>query len=261
MLQKEEILLVIYFISIILILAIFMVVFFIAFQRRKNKMLQEAFSIERHYQNELANSQIEIQENTLKNIAWELHDNVGQLLSVANLQLNILANTLPEEYKTQVCETKEIIQDTVHEIRNLSKVLNNDIVLKNGLVASLRVELERFKRMRYMDASLAVAGTDPVPVHPPSAIIIYRILQEFFSNVLKHSKASKLFVLLEYKEKSLDITVTDNGLGFDINAQADGSGLETMKSRANLINASLVIESEPGKGTQLFLRYYFKNAR
>lgn len=241
-------------------MVVFIVVFTIAFQRRKNKMILERYEVERHFQKELANSQMEIQEHTLKSIAWELHDNVGQLLSVANLQLNILQNALPEEFKDQLGETKQIIQDTVHEIRYLSKVLNNDVVLKNGLIASLQVELERFKRMGYLDASVKVVG-DLVPVHPPSAIIIFRILQEFLSNVLKHAKASKLYVFLEYKDKSLDITVADNGVGFDLNQQSEGSGMETMKNRAALINAALIIESEPGKGTKLILKYYFNNVR
>jgi len=260
MLKNEEILLLIYLIAIILIVVVFIVVFFIAFQRRKNRMLQEQYETEKHYQKELANSQIEIQEHTLKNIAWELHDNVGQLLSVANMQLNILSDNLPDEFKDQVGETKEIIKDTVMEIRYLSKVLNNDVVLKNGLVASLEVELERFRRLGYLDASIEVVG-DLVPVHPPSAIIIFRILQESLSNVIKHAKASKLFVLLEYKDKSLDITLRDNGLGFDVNSKSFGSGMETMKSRAELIEASLIINSEPGKGTQLFLQYFFKHVR
>lgn len=260
MLKNEEILLLIYFIAIILFLVVFVVVFFMAFQRRKNKMLFERNEAEKHYQQELAKSQIEIQEHTLKSIAWELHDNVGQLLSVANLQLNILSETVPTEFKDQICETKEIIQDTVQEIRYLSKVLNNDVVLKNGLVASLQMEVERFKRMGYLDASVEVVG-DLVPVHAPSAIIIFRILQEFLSNVIKHAKASKLYVLLEYKDKALDITVTDNGIGFDVNQKSSGSGMETMKSRAALIDASLVIKSEKGKGTQLFLTYFFKYVR
>jgi len=260
MLENEEILLLIYLIAVILIVTVFIVLIFMVFERRKNRMLQERFDIERHYQKELANSQMEIQEHTLKNIAWELHDNVGQLLSVANLQLNILSEKLPEEFKAQVGETKEIITDTVVEIRNLSKVLNNDVILKNGLVASIEVELERFRRLGYLDASMEVMG-DLVPVHAPSAMIIFRILQEFLSNVIKHAKASKLFVLLEYNDKSLNIKVTDNGVGFDVNLKSIGSGMETMKSRAQLIDASLDIDSEPGKGTQLFLKYFFKNVR
>ncbi len=131
----------------------------------------------------------------------KLHDNVGQLLSVANIQLNILMNAAPEAFHGQIMETKGVVQDTVQEIRSLSKVLNNDVVLKNGLLASLQVELDRFKRLGYLDASLEISG-DIVPINSASEIIIFRIIQEFLSNVIKHARASKLFVHLDYKEKN-----------------------------------------------------------
>ncbi|MEM0517009.1 histidine kinase [Aequorivita sp. MCCC 1A16923] len=212
---------------------------------------------EQRYQRELADSQIEIQEQTLKNIAWELHDNVGQLLSVANIQLNVLMNAAPKPLYGQINETKELIQEVVQEIRSLSKVLNNDVILKNGLLASLQVELDRFKRLGYLDASLKITG-DIIPISSANEIIIFRILQEFLSNVLKHARASKLFVHLDYKEKSLNIVAIDDGIGFNTALKTDSSGMETMRSRAQLIDAKFLIKSEIGKGTQLTLGYSYK---
>jgi len=259
MLEKEEILLIVYFITVIFLLVIFVVVFFIAFQRRKNKLLKERYEVAQRYQTELANSRIEIQEQTLKNIAWELHDNVGQLLSVANMQLNILKQTVPVDFHSQIVDTKGVIQESVQEIRSLSKVLNNDVVLKNGLLESLQLEMDRFKRLGYLEVSLEIVG-DVVPIDKASEIIIFRILQEFLSNVLKHAKASNLFVSLEYKEDFLEITATDDGIGFDTSLKTSSSGMETMKSRAALLKASFSITSNPKNGTKLFLKYNYKNA-
>ncbi|OAD91358.1 histidine kinase [Aequorivita soesokkakensis] len=259
-LLPQEKLLIVYFIAVLLFFTVFAIVFVVAFQRRKNKFLKERYEAEQRYQRELADSQIEIQEQTLKNIAWELHDNVGQLLSVANIQLNVLMNAIPMNFHDQVSETKSIVQETVQEIRTLSKVLNNDVVLKNGLLASLQVELDRFKRLGYLDASLKITG-DIIPINSENEIIIFRILQEFLSNVVKHARASKLFVHLDYKEKSLDITAIDDGVGFDTSVKTDSSGMETMRSRAALINADFSIVSEVGKGTQLFLSYPYKNSQ
>ena len=256
MLHKEEIVLIVYFISIIFLLVLFVVVFFMAFQRRKNKFLIERNAAEQRYQKELANSQMEIQEQTFKYIAWELHDNVGQLLSVANMQLNVLKPKLPEVFQEQLNETKSLIQESVQEIRSLSKVLNNDVIVKNGLVESLKVELERYKRLGYLDTSLKIVG-DTVALNSDSEIIIFRILQEFLSNVLKHAKASNLFVFLEFREEALEIAASDDGIGFDINSKSSGSGMETMKTRATLLNADFSIESEQGKGTQLSLKYFY----
>ncbi len=259
-LLPQEKLLIVYFIAVLLFFTVFAVVFVIAFQRRKNKFLKERYEAEQRYQRELADSQIEIQEQTLKNIAWELHDNVGQLLSVANIQLNVLMNAVPESFYDQINETKGIVQETVQEIRSLSKVLNNDVVLKNGLLASLQVELDRFRRLGYLDASLKITG-DIIPINSASEIIVFRILQEFLSNVLKHARASKLFVHLDYKEKTLDISAIDDGVGFDTSVKTDSSGMETMGSRAALVNADFSIVSEIGKGTKLFLSYPYKNTR
>ncbi len=256
-LLPQEKLLIIYFIAVLLFFTIFAIVFVIAFQRRKNKFLKERYEAEKRYQRELADSQIEIQEQTLKNIAWELHDNVGQLLSVANIQLNILMNSAPESLHKQISETKNVVKETVQEIRSLSKVLNSDVVLKNGLLESLKVELDRFTRLGYLDASLRITG-DIIPIKSASEIIVFRILQEFLSNVMKHARASKLFVHLDYKEKSLDISAIDDGVGFDTSIKTDSSGMETMSSRAELLNADFSIISEIGKGTQLFLSYPYK---
>lgn len=256
-LLPQQKLLIIYFVAVLLFFAIFAIVFVIAFQRRKNKFIKERYESERRYQRELTDSKIEIQEQTLKNIAWELHDNVGQLLSVANIQLNILLNSAPINYHAQIKETKGVIQDSVQEIRSLSKVLNNEVVLKNGLIASLQVELDRFRRLGYLDVSLKITG-DIIPINSATEIILFRILQEFLSNVIKHARASKLFVLLEYTDKYLDISAMDDGIGFDTSIKSDSSGMVTMKSRADLVNAEYSLVSEIGKGTQLDLKYPYK---
>ncbi|MBT0608944.1 sensor histidine kinase [Aequorivita echinoideorum] len=253
-LLPQEKLLIVYFIAVLLFLSLFAVIFVIAFQRRKNKFLIDRFEAEKRFEKELSNSQIEIQEQTLKNIAWELHDNVGQLLSVASIQLNMLIGTTSEEQKSQLLETKRVIADTVQEIRSLSKVLNNDVVLKNGLVESLKVELDRFNKLNYLDASHKITG-EIIPIKSSNEIIIFRILQEFLSNVIKHAKANKLFVHLDYKEESLEITVNDDGVGFDASQKTNSSGMETMRSRAELLNATFSITSASGEGTALFLKY------
>ena len=254
----QEKLLIVYFIAILLFLTVFAIVFVVAFQRRKNKFLMDRYEAEQRYQRELTDSQIEIQEQTLKNIAWELHDNVGQLLSVINIQLNVLMNSIPESFHEQLKETKGVVQDTVQEIRSLSKVLNSDVILKNGLQKSLQVELDRFNRLEYLKARMDITG-EIVPLSSANEIIIFRILQEFLSNVIKHAKASELSVHLDYNHKTLDILAKDDGVGFDSSQKMDGSGMETMKNRAQLLNADFSLPSTVGAGTQLLLKYPYNS--
>lgn len=260
MLEKEAVFVLIYFIITIFVLILFIVVFAISFQRRKNKMLMEQIAAEQAYEQELVKSQMEIQETVLRNIAWELHDNVGQLLSVANLQLNLLSGRIPENFKDEIQETKDIIKQSVQEIRSLSKVLNNDVILKNGLVKSLETEIDRLNRLKYLKAIMTVEG-EGVDIVNSTEIIIFRIIQESLSNILKHAKASKLFLLVSFQEEFLEIVLTDNGVGFDTSEKTDGSGMETMKNRAALIRALLTIDSDLGKGTVVSLKYFYKNGK
>jgi len=254
---KEEILLLVYVVAVLLFLGAFVVVFFVAFQRRKNKLLLERLEEMQRFEKELANTQLEIQEQTLKNIAWELHDNVGQLLSVANIQLNMMMTADCKDIQKELKETKDVISATVQEVRSLSKTLNSDVIQNNGLVKSIKVELERFNRLNFLFADFKIEGQE-VKINSENEIIIFRILQEFFSNVIKHAKADNLFVFLSYKEHTLEIIAEDNGVGFDTSAKSESSGMHNMKNRAKLLDAEFSLTSTPNKGTKIFLSYPIK---
>lgn len=256
MLKKEEVLLISYFILIILFLVVFVVVFFYVFQKRKNKLLFERWEAQRRYEREIVNSRLEIQEQTLRNVGWELHDNIGQLLSVARMQLNMVGRVVEDSAKEQVREIGDIVGDTLKEVRSLSKSLNNEVVGYMGLENSIINELDRFQRLKILQTELQVTG-EKKEVRQKDAIIIFRILQEFFSNVIKHARANHLRVKLDFTDV-LYIEVVENGKGFDPEQVAKSSGLLNMKSRAELIGASYQLESQPGQGSKLILKYQFQ---
>ena len=156
--SKETILLIGYFVGIIFALIAFVVIFVVAFQKRKDKLIKDRHDAELRFEKELTKSQLEIQEQTFKNIAWELHDNIGQLLSVTNIQLNMLETKVGDEFKSQIKETKDVVAATVQEVRSLSKTLNSEVVQNNGLVASVRTEIERFNRLNFLHADLKIEG-------------------------------------------------------------------------------------------------------
>lgn len=235
----------------------FLVVFFIAFQKRKNKFIMERMEAQQRFEKEITNARLEIQEQTLKNIAWELHDNVGQLLSVANIQLNLMQGNAPESIKDQIMETKDVIKATVQEVRALSKTLNSEVILNNGLQQSIQTEMDRLNRLKFLKAELKTNG-EVIDLKNEDEIIIFRILQEFFSNVIKHAKADNLLVILDYGENELKIAVEDDGVGFDTIKNSGNSGLQNMKSRASLLGASYKLDSSPSQGTKLNLTYPIK---
>jgi signal transduction histidine kinase len=256
MLEKEQILLIIYLISVILFVLTFVVIFFVFFQKRKNKMLIDKVEAERKFEKEIASTKIEIQEQTLKNVAWELHDNIGQLLSVVNMQLNMMKGHTTDTLTASIDETKEIVNTTVQEVRTLSKTLNNEVIQKNGFLRSLEIELERFNRLKYLDAHFSKHGDIP-QIPPEVEIILFRILQEFFSNVMRHSRAKRLDVVLTGDAEKLVLSAKDDGIGFDVAMKTESSGLQNMKNRAALLGAQYTLISQTGKGTELKLIYFY----
>jgi signal transduction histidine kinase len=254
MLAREEFLLIIYFIVVILVLTTFGILFFVTFQRRKNKMLYEKFEAEKRYEQEIAQSRIEIQEQTLKNVGWELHDNIGQLLSVANMQLNMLARTSGDDMLTSVTDIKEIVANSLQEVRSLSKSLNNEVVDYAGLEESVRNELTRFERLNIIETSIETTG-EPYPIPSRDTIILFQNLAGVLFQCYKAFKSRSFKVEFHYTPQEVNIIARDNGVGFDIKEAQKSSGLINMESRAKLIGAGFKLKSSPEKGTYLSLQY------
>lgn len=238
----------------VIILVVVIIIIFSIFQNRKVKFQYEQKEAEQRFEEEIIKSQLETREQTLQNISWELHDNVGQLLSVARMQLNMLQPTVAENQKNLVQETGEIISKSLQEIRTLSKLLNPEVVKNIGILDAVKLEVDRFNRLNFINATLNVLG-EPVPIDHKDEIILFRILQEFLSNSVKHSKTDKLEVTLNYTDKSLVIIAQDFGVGFDDNTVKKGSGLLNMQSRAKLIYTDFQLKSDKEKGVSLTLTY------
>lgn len=247
--------LLVYMLFVLIIVTTLVIMFFIVFQKRKNKLLVEKFKQQQAFEEELSRTQTEIQEQTLKHIGWELHDNVGQLLAYASMQLNMLSAQVDESLKGKVEDTTNIIKDSLKEVRALSKSLNNDVILNIGFEQSITNELNRLKRMKFASAELHIKGEKVDMVNKNHEIIIFRILQEFFSNSVKYSEANHFKVQLDYQPKLIIIEASDDGKGFDVATVEKGSGLITMKSRAELINATFQLFSQPNEGVVLRLEY------
>ncbi|MAP54275.1 ATP-binding protein [Altibacter sp.] len=249
--EKEVQSFLIIFSVIALFLALTVILLFAIFQKRKNKLIQEQQEAENRFQEELIETQIEIKEDTLRNVSWELHDNIGQLLTLAKIQLQN-AKGSPEAIE----EAITTIGTSLNELRSLSKLINPSTLNNLSLVEALQQEVERFNRLKYLEASLSHTGTSFF-IDNKKEIIIFRMLQEFFTNTVKHSKASNLSVNVDYSNNVLQIIARDNGVGFDTSESTikKGIGLSNIRNRARLIGADVKITSEPNEGTQFSLTY------
>jgi two-component system NarL family sensor kinase len=237
---------------VFVLLVVVIIVLFLVFIKRKNKLLTERQLAQRAFENAIAETQIEIREQTLRNISWELHDNIGQLLTLAKIQLHQLDNT-----NENVKEVSDTISKSLTELRALSRLINPDALKNIMLPEALGLEVARFNRLNFIEATLTITGEEQI-IDDKAEIILFRILQEFFSNTIKHAKASKLDVTLTYENKKLTIAAKDNGKGFDETDDSSnkGIGLLNMKSRGKLIGAEIELESQLEKGTKLTIIHY-----
>lgn len=230
-------------------LIVLLSVLFFTFYKVRQKMLLEKFEEQRRHQKELNNITLEIQNQTLKNIGRELHDNIGQKLTLASLQVGTMkvGSALKLEEQSLL---SDILQESIKDLRSLSKTLNSDVVADNGLLFSIKQEVSRLDRLNYVQVKLQVLGKE-YRLDREKELVLFRIFQEAINNILKHAQASCLHITLHYTNQEFILELEDDGVGFDIHSKQTSSGLKNMRSRAKLIQAAFYIKSNSLNGTKL----------
>lgn len=234
-------------------LTIALVLFVAIFQKRKLKQQAEIMILNEKFSQILLQTQIEIQTQTLQTISQEIHDNVGQVLSLAKLNLNTFEDTENEFNKARIRDTKQLVSKAITDLRDLSRSLYGNKVAELGLPEAISNELQILQNSGQFKTELTVTG-EPYKLEPQKEMVIFRILQESLNNAIKHSKAQLIKVLLEYDPGSFRLTVNDDGVGFDASAfpgTEAGMGLKSMQSRATLVGGAFSVISSAKKGTSV----------
>ncbi|MFT5752488.1 MAG: two-component system NarL family sensor kinase [Dokdonia sp.] len=162
--------------------------------------------------------------------------------------------TLEGSQKEPFEDAKETVSKSLSEIRSLSKVINGEVMAQWRLYEAIEEEVKRLNKSGILSVEYTVLGA-VFPLLQKEKIIIFRIIQECCSNVVKHAEATELELIANYTKEHLQISIRDNGVGFDMDRAVKGSGLINMKSRAKLIAAELVFQSVPNEGTTIVLKY------
>lgn len=235
------------------ILVIFLVAgivgFLFTFTKRSWKHQLEKEQLQTQFTQALLQTQLEIQEQTFKNISEEIHDNVGQVLSLAKLNLN----TLGFEDNEKIIDTKNLISKAIADLRNLSHSMHSDRIAQLGLQQSIADELKLISNTGQFITDLKITGTT-YSILPQKEMVLFRIIQEGLHNAVKHSKANSINVLLQYDPALFMLTVVDDGVGFDnekLEAASAGIGFNSMKNRAKLIGGELALLSTINGGTNI----------
>ncbi|GAA3756751.1 sensor histidine kinase [Flavobacterium ginsengiterrae] len=251
--ERKEIQLLVISLGIVFftLLAIVVVLFFY-FLKKKNNYLVEKMESEMYFQSELVKTRIEIKDQTLSEISKELHDNIGQIISVGIMQLNMSISSKSIQVK-ELKELKDVLAKALDELRILSRIINKDNLLQSNFIEAIKQDLERVKKLKKIQYRYNLTGEIP-KINEEHDLFIYRIFQEALHNSLKHSHSDLYEVNIATTETLFQLKLKDFGIGYDTNKANSGQGLTNMKLRAKLIGAQLIMESD-SSGTTVTLDY------
>lgn len=250
--------------SQIIITTVLFFVFFIAFiiaiisfvrqyNIKKKEHIMMLQTQKEEHQQELLSTQLEIQKQTMQHIGREIHDNIGQKLTLASLYTQQLAyeNKAPH-INDNIENISSIINQSLSELRELSKSLTDDSIDKSNLEVLLKLECKKINDLKICKVRF-VNNSVSLEISYQMKSVLFRIVQEFLQNSIKHSNCKNVTVALSNTQDLLNLTVMDDGKGFDITTQkSTGIGLNNMKKRAEMIGGTFDLESS-SKGTKLLI--------
>lgn len=210
--------------------------------------------MQQQFESELLKTQIEVQEQTMQTIATDLHDNIGQLLSLTNLTLSSVDLKNPEKAIQKIDNSINLVNLSIKELRDLAKLLQGEQLIEIGLSYAIQQEISWLEKSERHHINASIELEDITAQVPNKDLIILRLLQEIFNNIIKHSEATDLFINAYIKEEILYLNVRDNGIGFDYDKTIkakNGLGLQSLYKRVQLINGKILIQSTPSIGTTI----------
>lgn len=242
---------------LMMFLIVIIVIAIIRYQGRMRLHLQEISNMKIAFQEEILKVQNEIEEQTFQRISEEIHDNIGQILSLAKVNLHTLRLENDHPASKQIAIINDLVGKAIQDLRQLSKSLNSAHLSNHSLSECIKIELDLIRKTGIYSTSMEELGEEQT-IDPRTQLIIFRMVQEILNNIIKHAKANSIKVLLEFNQR-MAVTIMDNGIGFDLNSLESlklgdkGSGIGNIYRRAKLLNAEVDIKSKPNIGTSIQL--------
>ena len=252
--QTEIIIFVIIANILLLVFIVGIILFIIQYRKRKVESENEKKQLNEIHKEEILNTQLEIQTQTMQHIGREIHDSVGQKLTLASLYTQQLAyeNKAPQ-ITDKIENISGIINDSLQELRLLSKSLTDDSIAENDLITLLKKECDKINGLQKAEVHFENVAAS-INLSYQSKSIVLRVVQEFLQNCIKHADCKNIFIAITKNENSFTLQLQDDGKGFDKNnVKQNGIGLSNMEKRIALIGGKFLLESIIQKGTTLTL--------
>jgi len=215
----------------------------------------------------LSSQIIAAQEMERKRISRELHDELGQALSLIKFKIRFIKKNLSENQlmiRQECDDTIEFIDQVIENVRRLSRDLSPTVLDDLGLTAAIRWLIHNLKTSeKKLDVTSDIINIDHY-FPQDSHINIYRIIQEALTNIREHSKAKKVSIIIRKEDDTISFSIEDDGKGFDVEQALmkitieRGLGLASMAERVQMLGGIFNLNSEIGKGTQIKFNIPFK---
>jgi len=243
--MKSSLLIFILLVVFILISLVLFIGFLIyLYQKKQTQHNQRINNLKVIHENDKLKAQIQVQESTFQFISREIHDNIGQKLSLAKLQLNTLS--LSENGIVQ--NVVQILTETLNDLRDLSRSMSSEFIANNGLIKTIENEISQLNKSEQYNFKLTITGSS-IFLKQEKDVFIFRIVQESLANIIKHAEATQIHISLYYAKKYLQVEIADNGVGFNPYEKLDSNGIKNITSRARLLDGVAEFISVPGNGT------------
>ncbi|HQQ94911.1 MAG TPA: ATP-binding protein [Bacteroidia bacterium] len=234
----------------ILVLVGIMAIAFVISARRKLHQEILLAQTKLDYEQELRQMESEVTEELMSRFAQELHDNIGQLHTAMHIRIQNQKIDHPELIdKFEVIES--YLGEATRQLKILSRTLNYDYLGHAGLLHTIELEVERLRNLKRCTVNYNREGTVS-NLNKNQELVVFRILQEILQNAIRHSGANTIAISLNCSENRFELSIEDNGKGFDTNAilrHASTNGIRNMFKRAEMAGVKLDLNSKPGEGT------------
>ena len=243
--MKNSLLIFVLFIVVILIVLVLFIGFLIfLYQKKQIQHKQKISNLKIIHENDKLKTQIQVQEATFQFISREIHDNIGQKISLAKLHLN----TLSESDNDILQNIIQILTESLNDLRDLSRSMSSEFISNNGFIKALENEIQQLSKIERYNFKLTITG-NPVFFNSEKDVILFRIVQESLANIIKHAEATQIHFNLHYTQNYMQVEIIDNGVGFIPSEKSDSNGIKNIISRAKLLDGIADFISVSGKGT------------
>lgn len=249
--REAQIILVTSISGFLILIAVFAVVY-TRYKQKKKAEFDERIALQQKLRFKAV---LEAEEKERVRIARELHDSLGQILSAAKMNVSAIDSHNEDDAKL-MNNAKKLIDDSVREVRNISHNLMPASLMDKGIEFALNELANKINDTGLLHIDLMITESEQ-RLDSSVEIAIYRIVQEVVNNMIKHSNANKVEVLLDYNTEKIYLSIKDNGVGFDTNTieQSSGIGWKNIFSRVYMMNGDVQVNSQPGRGTLVNIEF------